>query len=165
MLEVHCVIDCLEKTPVILSSLLSQIPRDLFRIRRIKGKWSIHEQICHLAEAQDVLISRFKQFDIEQNPLIRVYEPPADRPETHYSDMDMDSELARLTDNRSEMITMLRGYPEEYWGRQGRHAAFAPYNTRLLLTHSLNVDYVHLFSIEQLGLTKPGLEDQILTIP
>lgn len=165
MLEVDYIIDCLEKTPVILKSLLSQIPSDLLRTRRVKDKWSIHEQVCHLTEAQGILIGRFKQFENEQDPLIEAYEPEEERPDTYYLDMDMNVELEKYVHIRAEMVSMLRGFPEEYWERQGRHVAFTPYNTKLLLNHSLNVDYLHLFSIEQLGLTKPEFEDEILTIP
>ena len=165
MLEVNYIIDCLEKTPVILKFLLGQIPDDRIRTRRVKDKWSIHEQVCHLAEAQGILIHRFNQFENEQDPLIKTYDPPTDRPETYYLEMDMSSELERFTKIRSEMVDMLRGHPEQYWNLQGRHDGFSPYNTKLLLTHSLNVDYVHIFSIEQLGLTKPEFENEFITIP
>lgn len=165
MLEVNYIIDCLEKTPVILKFLLSQIPEDLIRLRRIQNKWSIHEQVCHLTEAQNILINRFKQFENEKNPLIEVYDPPIDRSDTYYLDMNMISELERFTEIRSEMVNMFRRFPEQYWNLQGRHAGFTPYNTKLLLTHSLNVDYVHIFSIEQLGLTRPEFENEIITIP
>lgn len=63
------------------------------------------------------------------------------------------------------MISQLKSYDNSYWDKEGRHDAFAPYSTKILLTHAINVDYAHLFSIEQLGLTKPGLENEILTIP
>lgn len=165
MLEVNYIIDCLEKTTVILKSLLSQIPSELVQARRVKDKWSIHEQVCHLTEAQGILIGRFKQFENEQDPLIEAYEPEEERPDTYYLDMDMNAELEKFVEIRAGMVSMLRRFPEEYWNRQGRHVAFTPYNTKLLLTHSLNVDYLHLFSIEQLGLTKPEFVDEILTIP
>ena len=150
---------------MILKFLLSQIPEDRIRLRRVKDKWSIHEQVCHLTEAQGILIGRFRQFENEQDPLIEAYEPEEERPDTYYLDMDMNVELEKYVQIRAEMVSMLRGFPEEYWERQGRHVAFTPYNTKLLLNHSLNVDYLHLFSIEQLGLTKPEFEDEILTIP
>jgi uncharacterized damage-inducible protein DinB len=163
--EVKDVIDCLEKTPVVLNLLLSQIPDNLFRVRRVKGKWSIHEQVCHLTEAQGILIYRFRQFEEEENPLIQAYEPTEERPDTYYLDMDMTAELESFTKIRAEMTDMFRGFPAPYWEKQGRHDAFTPYNTKLLLTHALNVDYAHLFSIEQLGLTKPEFEDEILIVP
>ena len=97
--------------------------------------------------------------------MIKVYDPPTGRPETYYLERDMSFELERFTEIRSEMVNMLRGYPEQYWDLKGRHDGFSPYNSKLLLTHSLNVDYAHLFSIEQLGLTKTEFKDEILTIP
>ena len=165
MLEVDYTIDCLEKTPVILGFLLSQIPDDRIRLRRITDKWSIHEQVCHLTEAQSVLVDRFRQFENEKNPLIAAYNPPMDRSDTYYLEMNMASELERFREIRSKMVNMLRRLPEQYWNLQGRHAGFSPYNTKLLLTHALNVDYAHIFSIEQLGLTKPEFENEIITLP
>ena len=88
-----------------------------------------------------------------------------DRPETYYLEMNMNLELDKFTEIRSEMVVKFRGFPEEYWRLQGSHAGFTPYNTKLLLTHTLNVDYAHIFSIEQLGLTKPEFENGIITIP
>lgn len=165
MTEVKFIIDSLERTPVILKSLLDQIPKDLFRVRRIENKWSIHEQVCHLADAQNILMERFKKFEMEENPLIKSYTPPANRSSTYYLDMNMRVEVDRFPQVRAEMIEMLRGFDLSYWSRKGMHEVFTPYNTRLLLTHTLNVDYAHMFSIEQLGLTKPEFEEGIMTVP
>ena len=165
MKEVTYIIDCLERTPVILNNLLLQIPDSLYKVRRIDNKWSIHEQVCHLAEAQNILIERFRLFEKQENPLIKSYNPPDNRSSSYYLDLDMKTELNRFSALRADMIHMLKGFDENYWKREGKHEVFAPYNTVILLTHSLNVDYAHLFSIEQLGLTKAGLEDDIMTIP
>lgn len=165
MREATTIIDCLSKTPDILEFLLSQIPSDLYRVRRLEGKWCIHEQVCHLAEAQSILIERFEQFEAEINPMIRNYIPPVDQPASHYLDMDMDVALKDFCQTREQTISMLRNVSAGYWQRQGRHEGFTPYNAMLLLTHSLNVDYAHLFSIEQLGLTRMEYENGIVTIP
>lgn len=63
------------------------------------------------------------------------------------------------------MVAMFREYDEDFWNLKGSHEAFEPYSSKLLLTHTLNVDYGHIFSIEQLGLTKPGRESEIMTLP
>lgn len=165
MHAVDATIDCLERTPTILNHLLEQIPPERFRLRRISDKWSIHEQVCHLVEAQGILSGRFTQFEEFPDPLIELYNPPVERPKDYLLSLDMDAELLRFSKIRAGMVSRLRGFPRDYWERQGRHAGFEPYNTRLLLTHALNVDYAHLFSIEQLGLTKPEFEDEIITIP
>jgi len=165
MIVVNHIIDCLEKTPAILQNLLDQIPADLYGERRHKNKWSIHEQVCHLVEAQDILLYRFRQFESEKNPLIKSYIPPADRDSGYFMKMNFEDELDKFPRIRKEMIKILKAYDASYWDLKGRHEVFSPYSTVLLLTHSLNVDYAHVFSIEQLGLTKPGFEDEILTLP
>ena len=165
MKEVNYIIDCLERTPTILRNLINHIPEDLVKIRRLEDKWSIHEQVCHLVDAQDILMGRFRQFESEDNPLIKSYTPPEGRDSDHYLQLDMHEELNKFPSIRKEMLQMLRSFDISYWQRQGRHDVFNPYNTVLLLTHSLNVDYAHMFSIEQLGLTKTGFEHEIMTIP
>lgn len=165
MKEINFVIDCLERTPVILVNLLNQIPEDLYKARRVAKKWCIHEQVCHLVHAQEILMGRFRQFEVEEDPLIRSYSGPLQAPEDQYLKMNMNVELEKFPMLRAEMVKVLRNFDKNYWQRNGRHEFFSPYNTRILLTHSLNVDYAHMFSIEQLGLTKSGLEGDILTVP
>lgn len=165
MKEVKNIIDCLEKTPGILNTLLSQIPQYLFKIRRVNNKWCIHEQVCHLVDAQKILLARFKQFETEENPLIKSYHPLLQRPDDYYLVMNLEEELTKFSQLRSEMVNMLRELDVSYWSLNGSHEVFSPYNTKILLLHSLNVDYAHLFSIEQLGLTKSEFEREIITIP
>jgi len=165
MKEVTSIIECLERTPIILSNLLQQIPEGLYQTRRIARKWSIHEQVCHLVEAQSILTDRFRQFETEVNPLIKSYNPAVERSPSFYLELNMQAELNKFPAIRAEMVKMLKGFDPVYWDREGRHEAFSPYNAKILLTHAINVDYAHIFSIEQLGLTKPGFENEIMTIP
>lgn len=165
MTEVNYIIDCLEKTPAILNNLLNQIPKEQYKNRRIKNKWCIHEQACHLVDAQSILMERFRKFKTEENPLIKSYNPTLQISKDYYLNMDMKDELNKFPGLRTELVEMLRAFDTSYWKLKGRHDVFHPYNTQILLTHSLNVDYAHIFSIEQLGLTKSGFEDEIMTIP
>jgi hypothetical protein len=165
MKAVIYIIDCLERTPTILLNLLDQIPEEMYSNRRMKNKWSIHEQVCHLVEAQTILTGRFKQFETEELPLIKAYHPPIDRSPSFYLEMDMKAEVERFPQIRANMVKMLKGFDGSYWKKEGRHEMYTPYNAQLLLTHALNVDYAHIFSIEQLGLSKTGFENEIMTIP
>ncbi|MFY0642848.1 MAG: DinB family protein [Bacteroidia bacterium] len=165
MADIDHIINCLECTPVILNTLLESIPQELYKVQRVNNKWSIHEQVCHLVDAQEILINRFKQFELEESPTIKTYDPPADRSSNHYLNLNMENELQRFPALRKSMTSMLKGFAPSYWDKTGKHVAFTPYSSKILLIHSLNVDYAHLFSIEQLGLTKEGLEEEILTIP
>jgi hypothetical protein len=165
MLQVPIIIDQLEKTPIVLRALLDHIPRHRYRERRLAGKWTLHEQVCHLVDAQAILIGRFKQFEREVNPHISAHDPVGDQDPDHYLDMELDAALARFPRIRNDMVAMLRSYPDTYWNKAGSHDQFEPYNTQLLLNHCLAADYSHIFSIEQLGLTRDERIAEIMVLP
>jgi uncharacterized damage-inducible protein DinB len=156
---------CLAQSPAFLKALLEQIPPSRYREQRVAGKWTIHEQVCHLVDAQQILMARFRQFRDEKQPHIQSHIPGQEAEPKNYLEMDMDQAVAEFPAIRAEMLQMLERQPGEFWSRQGRHDAFKPYNTRLLLMHTLNVDHTHFFSIEQLGLTRDGLEREIMVLP
>jgi hypothetical protein len=165
MRHVPIIIDQLEQTPVVLEALLGQIPRSRYTEKRLPNKWTIHEQVCHLVSAQDILIDRFRQFAREKNPHISSHDPVGNYAEGHYLAMDFEESLARFPRVRKRMVRMLRAYPRAYWSYTGSHDAFDPYSTQLLLNHCLSADYSHIFSIEQLGLTKDAHRAQIMVLP
>ena len=158
-------IDRLEQSPDFLLALLNAIPGKRYKERRVEGKWCIHEQICHLVDAQEIILGRFCQFRDEAEVHIRAHAPSAAGDGDHYMNMDMDACLEKFQYIRREMIRMLRDQSPEYWTKTGTHDAFEPYSSFLLLLHTLNVDHAHFFSIEQLGLTLDGLEREILVVP
>ncbi len=160
--EIEILLSILENSHASLTHLLEQIDPARYSQHRLEGKWSIHDQVCHLADAQVILHSRFQQFIEEDEPEIRSYDPGNDRT---FSDRDMESEIDRYRKDRIKMVGKLREQAIGFWNKQGTHPAFHPYGSRVLLNHCLNVDYAHFFSVEQLGLTKNGMEDQILTLP
>ena len=162
---VKTILDSLSNTPRILENLLSAIPEKRYRKKRLPGKWCIHEQVCHLVESQWILIDRFRLFEKSENPYILNYDPASDDDKEKYMQMRMKDSLFRFPGVRKDMINMLTQHPPSFWDKTGKHESFEPYGTRILLMHCLNVDYAHLFSIEQLGLTKPGMEDGIMVLP
>lgn len=144
-------IGLLSQTPAVLQHLLVQIPADRHDTRRVESQWSVKEWLCHLIDAQDVLMGRFTQFETEEDPLIADYEPPP-QSDTRYRDRDFAAAVVQFGNLRASTIRRLQGYDEAYWTRCGRHESFSPYGTRILLTHMLNVDYAHMIGIEKIGL-------------
>ena len=162
MEEIEKLLTSLGNSPASLAHLLKQIDPARYTQNRVKGKWSIHDQVCHLADAQKILHSRFKQFIEEDEPEIRSYDPGN---ELAFSDRNMESEIDHYRLDRESMVEELMEQDIQFWNKKGTHPAFQPYGSRILLNHCLNVDYAHFFSIEQLGLTKDGMEENILTLP
>jgi uncharacterized damage-inducible protein DinB len=151
MSTVPTLIELLSQTPIALQHLLTQIPPDRHNVRRVETQWSVKEWLCHLIDAQDVLMARFTQFETTDDPLVADYEPPPES-DTRYSDREFAAAVAEFADVRAASIDKLRNYDEAFWTKGGRHQSFSPYSTQTLLGHMLNVDYAHLFSIEQIGL-------------
>ncbi len=145
----------LSQTPAVLEHLLSEIPADRRDVRRVEGQWGVKEWLCHLVDAQDVLMARFRQFENETNPLIADYEPPPPS-DSRYRGRDLDSAISRFAEVRSASIQTLQRYDNAFWNLSGRHESFSPYGTRILLSHMLNVDYAHLLGMEKAGLGKIG---------
>lgn len=80
-------IKLLSQTPVVLQHLPAQIPADRHDTRRVESQWGVNEWLCHLIDAQDVLMGRFTQFETEKDPLIADYGPPP-QSDTRYRDRD-----------------------------------------------------------------------------
>lgn len=144
-------IEIMSHTPTVLESLIDQIPSDRRDTRQIEGQWSVKEWLCHLIDAQDILMHRFKQFETEDDPLIADYEPPP-QTDTRYLGRDFNESLVEFAQVGENTVKQLQSYDAAYWKRTGRHESFSPYGTKILLGHTLNVDYAHLFSMERIGL-------------
>ena len=164
MTSIPDLIHSLSLSPYVLNSLIQLIPENRYQERRLPDRWSVHEQVCHLVDAQKILRERFQYFAESEAPHISAHEPESEPDPDRYLKMDMQRALADFPIIRGKMVTMLQGYPEDYWLKQGTHDVFSPYSSKQLLIHTLNVDYTHFFSIEQLGFTNQGLESNILTV-
>jgi hypothetical protein len=145
-------IDVLRRTPEVLALLLDPIPADRLHRRRFDDRWSVTECVGHLLDAQRILIDRFLRFEREDDPEIEDYEPPPPS-DPRYRGLDIVDLQSRFAETRARTVERLEGYDADFWSRTGRHASFAPYGTRILLGHMLNVDYAHLLEIERTGLT------------
>jgi len=103
-------------------------------------------------------LTRFSQFETEDDPLIADYEPPP-QSDNRYRDRDFAAAVVQFAELRAGTIRRLESYDEAFWNRRGRHASFSPYSTKILLGHMLNVDHAHIFGIENTGLAKPEPRD------
>lgn len=162
--DTKVLIHSLSNGPIILNHLLELIPSHLIKEKRKAGCWTIHEQVCHLIDAQSILRNRFEIFADNESPHISAHEPTEEQGPDYYLAMDMEKMVSEFPAIRASMVEMLSSYPESYWRKTGTHDAFIPYSSRQLLIHTLNVDHTHFFSIEQLGFTRKGQEANILTV-
>jgi len=146
-------LEILAAAPDLLEELITEVPEEILKVRRIKGKWSIHEHACHLAEAQRMIIGRFKRFKQEKNPTFVPYLPGKTVPDDNLAKMDLQEQLADFRKNRLVMIDILKNYTKEEWLNEGNHPEYKSINPLLWLRHVLMHDHFHMYRIEELFLT------------
>mgnify|MGYP002623954987 CR=1 FL=1 len=153
--DTEVLIDCLAKTPLILSDFLQEIPSDRLKERRRPGKWSIHENVCHLAQAEKMIHERFERFRDEVCPVFSPYLPGATVSDSDLMDLNLSEEVNSFTELRAKTVKLLKRYDDSVWGKSAEHPQYYTYNARILLRHTLMHDHFHMYRIEELWLSKP----------
>jgi len=151
--DVQEVLGGLYRSPVILSALLSGIPEELLKVRRIPGKWSIHEHACHLVDVQPMLIERIRTFKHEEHPVFKPYLPGDTDSDAHLMQMDLAENLPKFAAYRQELASVIGTFRLEDLEKQGQHDEYTLYTPHILLRHMLMHDYLHMYRIEELWLT------------
>ncbi len=144
----------MEQSPIILKNLLMQMPSDLYKVKRISGKWSIHEHACHVATGdQSGFIDRFKQFIKEQKPRIKPLSGD-NFPPDYLIKMDLNEALDIFFRTREELISLVSTADESIWTKEAEHPEYQIYSPYIMLRHRLLHDHFHMYRIEELWLTK-----------
>lgn len=147
-------IDQLEKGPVVLKDLLDHIPEKTIKEHRKKGKWSIHEHACHIAQADYMILDRFRRFQNEEHPVFEPYLPDTGVNKLNLLELDLGAEMNRFIILRKKMIGLLKGFHHQTWQKSADHPEYTTYNAYILLRHTLMHQYFHMYRIEELWLTR-----------
>ncbi len=153
-MEIGRTLHLLGESPAILRDLIARVPAELLKVRRVPGKWSIHEHACHIVDVQPVLLRRFERFRDEEMPHIPSYIPGSTDSSDHLIEMNLNMLLDDFHRLRSEMTAFLEKMPPTYWEKKAVHDEYTEYGPSILLRHLLLHDHVHMYRIEELWLTK-----------
>ena len=153
--EIQYLMESLSKTPFLLARMLEEIPKEKLKIRRKPGKWSIHENACHLAQAEKMIQDRFDYFSKEPNPVFHPYLPGETVSDQDLITMDINDELDSFAKLRTRTIEILETYEPALWDRSGSHPQYYEYTPKILLRHTVMHDHFHMYRIEELWLTTP----------
>ena len=153
MNDLHKILSSLEQTPSILKNLISQIPEELHKIKRIKNKWSIHEHACHIAIGEKYgFLKRIELFKKEERPQIEPLSGESFPPE-FYLQMDLQSALTEFESLRKKIIDISNNLEESIWNKEADHPEYKMYTPYIMLRHLLMHDHYHMYRIEELWLT------------
>lgn len=154
MTEKETLLTSLSNTPFLLRQFVNQIPGNLLKKRRKPGKWTIHENACHIAQAEIMIYERFKKFEVEDQPEFKPYLPGVTISDEALIDLDLESEMDQFEDRRKQTVELLNRFNKATWNKIGFHNEYNSYTPFILLRHTLMHEYLHMYRMEELWLTK-----------
>jgi uncharacterized damage-inducible protein DinB len=134
-----------------LLELIDGLTDEQIRRQIITGKWSIFENIVHLATYQHVFIIRVKKMLDEENPSFPRYTAESD-PLFHDNCCKSSREVMQdLLSTRKEMVAGIIYFNEKDLAKTGQHPVFGQMNLILWLNFFLLHEAHHLFTIFKLA--------------
>lgn len=154
MTDIPFLIESLSNSPIVLKNLVESIPESRLKAQRIPGKWTIHENACHLAQAEPMLLDRFKAFQKTVTPQFKSFVPGKTVSSDDLILRDLGTEMKRFADLRAKTVALLNEFNPGLWSRSAIHEEYSDYNPYILLRHIAMHDYHHMYTIETLWLTQ-----------
>ncbi len=139
-------------TPDRLKAALAGIPKKLLTWRPAPGKWSIHEIVCHMRDAErEGYLYRYTKILAEDNPTLPDVDGDKLALERQYGRMNMREALRDWRAARKEVLAILKRVKAHQWQRIGTHELLGPMSLETVLQRqALGNDEAHLAQIEDI---------------
>ncbi len=139
-------------TPDRLKTALAGVPKKLLTWRPSPGKWSIHEIVCHMRDAERLgYLYRYAKILAEDNPTLPDVDGDKLAMERQYGRMNMREALRDWRVARKEVLAILRKVKAGQWQRIGTHEFLGPFSLEIVLQRqALGNDEAHLAQIEDI---------------
>jgi DinB superfamily len=142
----------LQSTPERLKASLAGVPKKLLTWRPAPGKWSIHEIVCHMRDAErDGYLLRFTKILGEDSPTFPDVDGDKLALERQYDRMNLREVLRDWRAARKQVLAVLRKVKPEQWQRMGTHETAGPMSMETILQRqAVGNDEAHLGQIEHI---------------
>ena len=139
-------------TPDRLKAALTGVPKKLLMWRPSPGKWSIHEIVCHMRDAERLgYLHRYSKILTEDNPTFPDVDGDVLAQERQYRRLNLREVLKEWRAARKESLALLRKVKANQWSRTGTHETAGPMSLETVLQRqALGNDEAHLAQIEHI---------------
>lgn len=137
-----------------LAVTLSGVSLDTLSAGVVPGKWSVHEQLAHLARYHQIFLQRIDRILTEQAPEFPRYRAEDDPEWPAWSGLPTPQLLVRVSSMRAKLMARLRSLSEEDFERTGVHPKFGAMSLSLWLEFFLVHEAHHLYVVLQLVRSK-----------
>jgi len=145
-------LEIIRSTPDRLKAALAGVPRKLLTWRPAPGKWSIHDIVCHMRDAErDGYLYRYRRLLAEDNPTFPDVDGDKLALERQYGRMNLREAVRDWRAARKEVLALLKKIRPEQWQRIGTHESLGPMSLEIILKRqALGNDEAHLGQIEHI---------------
>lgn len=133
----------------LLRAAIAGLQEEELRFKPAPGKWSIHEIVVHVADAEIVGIQRLKKVLAEERPLLTSYDQDGWAQSLGYEQQDREQSLMLFQMLRNSMKPVLDNLSEQQSQRIGIHDEDGELSFRQLLERYVNHVRAHLAQIER----------------
>lgn len=141
-----------KSTPDRLKTALAGMPRKLVTWRPAPGKWSVHEIVCHMRDAERLgYLHRYTEILTKDHPTFPDVDGDALALERQYSRMKLSEALRDWRAARRQCLTLLKNVQPEQWSRTGTHEVAGVMSLETILKRqALGNDEAHLVQVEHI---------------
>lgn len=110
-----------EQDPKRLASAVAGVPETVLKRKPAPGKWSIHEIVGHLADAEVIFAYRFRQVLADKDPKLAPIDQDAWAEHLGYTEAAIPELIAQFGVNRFHNLRILRRARLEAFSKSGFH--------------------------------------------
>jgi hypothetical protein len=140
----------LEKTPILLETLLRDLPDELMQWKPAPERWSIGEVLGHLADIEFVYADRTRRMVTEDAPRLQKYDPTSTVVIGDYARGTATENLAYFMKTRRSTVILLRSIPADSGERAALHSELGEITLHQMLSEWASHDLGHLRQIAEL---------------
>jgi hypothetical protein len=130
-----------------LPALLEGAAPGALERRTRSGKWSVHENLAHLARHHAVVLDRVRRILAEDRPKLPRYAAEDDTEWPAWAALSQAEILTRLPNLRSELTALVRGLSDEQLARTAVHPTLGEMTLALWIEFFLLHEAHHLYLV------------------
>ena len=148
--DIRPAVALLEKTPVLLETLLGDVHAELSHWKPTADRWSIAEILAHLADLERVYFERARRMLTEEAPELPSYDQMAASAAGDYSGGSAAEHLKSFTARRLGHVAFLKTAGASVGERTGKHPELGLITLSQMLNELASHDLGHLRQIAEL---------------
>ena len=140
----------LEKTPILIETMLRDLPEELLRWKPAPERWSIAEVLGHLGDMEMVYADRTRRIVTEESPTLEKYDAAGTVVIGDYVRGLASENLAFFIKTRRSTVILLRSIPADSGEREATHSELGHITLHQMLSEWASHDLGHLRQIAEL---------------